>query len=152
MKKYLQISLIIFVLVLFQVSFFLPLLGAFLNPNLVLSFAFIFLLNDDLEGALYSGFLGGLLYDVLSASHLGSSSIVFVLILLISYYSIRQLTSIKSLFYLALFFGHLAFFIARVDSFTFNVLIIVSGILSTVISMLFSRVFSFFNNASSYTL
>lgn len=75
MKRFFAILFINLLLVLLQLSFFGELFGVGFLPNLVLALAISLVLNDSNDMALLSGFLGGLLLDLLGFNIVGVSSL-----------------------------------------------------------------------------
>jgi len=86
MIKYIVISISIFLLSLLQVSFLSELFGAKYNPNLVLAFTLSLILLGSLEFGLYSGFIGGLMLDLMSVSLFGFSALLNVSFVLCIFY------------------------------------------------------------------
>lgn len=96
-------------LVLGQNSFFNELLGNYLNPNLVLAFAFSILMIRDSEYSFFSAFLGGLFIDLSSMGILGISPVFFTFVILISYI-IRKYFSRVPVLHMTLFFVYAVFY------------------------------------------
>lgn len=86
-KDYLIITFIIFILALFQTSFFAEVFGNSLNPNLILVLVFAFLFMDKTQEALFSTFVGGLLLDTLGNSIMGLSSLLLVCAVLLTLFA-----------------------------------------------------------------
>ena len=152
MKTYIQILIILFVLILIWNSLVLEILGAKLLPNIALAFSFLFLLNGNLEKALYSGFVSGILLDLLNQSHLGLNSLIFCVILLISYYLVKQITQLKTLFYFFALIGHLLFFSIGNQESIFDLQIFIGAISTVLLLFLFQHIFNFFVEKTGYEL
>ena len=84
MRNHFFVSIVILVLVLVQESFLLEFFGSYLNPSLVIALAYGLLLTDDESLALYSGFFGGLMLDMVGVGLVGLSSLVLVVLLLVA--------------------------------------------------------------------
>lgn len=76
MKKVLTIILLNILLVLIQTSFLRELLGDFIAPNLVISFAYALLFMNFEDTSLMSIFIGGLLLDLFGFSIVGLSPLI----------------------------------------------------------------------------
>jgi rod shape-determining protein MreD len=81
-KNYLVITIFLFILVLFQTSFFSEIFGRFLNPNLVIALVFAYLVMDKAQEAFFSAFVGGLLLDISGNTIVGLSSLILVSIII----------------------------------------------------------------------
>ncbi len=75
MKKYVIITGVNIVLTILQLSFFPEVLGVWYSPNLVLALSLALLFRDQLEAAMFCGFVGGLFLDFLSFTPAGLSSL-----------------------------------------------------------------------------
>ena len=77
-KGYVYLIFINTILALLQTSLFLELFGNNLNPNLILAFAFAFLVTDKTSLAFFSALSGGLILDSLSSTTPGLTTFVLV--------------------------------------------------------------------------
>jgi hypothetical protein len=85
MRKYFLIFIVNLILIFLQESFLSEIFGPFLNPSLVISLGYAFLLSEDDDLALFSLLVGGLILDLLGTGIIGLSSVVLVFLLLISF-------------------------------------------------------------------
>ncbi len=139
MKKYVILSMINIVLVLFQLSFFPKLVGNALAPNLVLAFAFTFLLYGGLGFALFTAFFGGLLVDLLSFSHIGVSPLILCLLLMLTKIVRKHLIRNDSFFGAFVYLSFVLYAIlVQFPKFEFGPGLLMNSLASTVVFLIFS--------------
>ena len=105
MKKYVIIAGVIIVLAVLQLSFFPEVFGIWYSPNLVLALSLALLFRDRFDEAMFCGFFGGLVLDLLSFTPAGLSALVICALIYCVYLARRYLFRGLAFFSIAALFS-----------------------------------------------
>ncbi|OGC70417.1 hypothetical protein A2415_01295 [candidate division WWE3 bacterium RIFOXYC1_FULL_39_7] len=152
MKKILLLSLTGIILIIMQTSFFSVLFGNEVNPNLVFAFCFAFLLLDDLDSALMSGLVFGTLFDILSGTTIGFTTLILILAIYGGYLFNKQVLRGKRSYILMLILSTYLYQIINMRYFYFTLSQITGLILTAVACLGFTVLIANYANYKRKTI
>jgi hypothetical protein len=137
MKKIILLIIVNLILILIQVAFVPTLFTTVGSPNFILALGFTFLIIDKLEMGLQSVLIGGIMLDSMLYNHIGISSIILTIGILISfivrkYFFKGLLTHAVFIIISSVIYSQLLIY----KSFTFNLTMISNAIITTLISLI----------------
>lgn len=146
MRKYILLTFIILVLILFQESFLFEFLGYSLNINFVIILAFSFVLTQSQDYGLYTFFIGGLTLDLIGNSIIGLSSFIFIVYFFVTDLLFR--TVAKNI-YVQIFLIMFLTYIYKIVNNSFNITFSFNLLFSGFINAIFALVISYFMKKAS---
>ena len=138
MRKSIIILILSLIFVIFQESFLLEFFGNALNPNLVISLCFGFMLIDDYHDALFTAFIGGLFYDFLGVGIVGLTSFILIVFLATSRW-VRKTIFRGAWVQMIFIIVTTVFFkvVMTYPDFDYSSKILASGVVNALISLIF---------------